>query len=361
MNIYCDKSGYTGRESAVKVQPYAAYSAINFTLKELDDIKQYIYSNYNVQSNEIKGELLVNNSEGQKVIKYIFERYAKNIKLVYHDKKYALSMKIVEYGIEPYLSSNHIYYESNLNNFIARELYLLFITKPVTAEHLFKDFLLIVRGKIKKNDSLLGAYSRQNPLLDSLLNIITTQPSIVWEEIRTNRAVDKWILDVTTTSLLGLLSEWSKTGAELNVIRDNSKVLANNPQPDIIENCGETDVPGTTPDSKLKREICNKDSIKDTGMQIADLFSSTLLYCLNNESNEFSKFIMNIINKDCLCKPNSFCMLPGTSGMEDEFNENKEFYLTQMDMIRMDIKNRFRQTSHTLTLAQVYDHAQTIK
>jgi len=346
MKIYCDESGYTGSDLLEKNQPYFVYSAVNFSEKQLTEIKEYIYKNYNVQNNEIKGKLLVNNTKGQKVIKEIFKKYSKNARIVYHDKKYALSAKIVEYGIEPYLRSNFQFYKSNLNDFIATGLYASFILKEDSAEKLFQDFLLILRGKKEIDSNLLISLKNDNPLFEWLLEIITTKPSIILDEIQiADSEIDKWILDLTMTSLLGLLSDWSKNGAELDVVCDNSKVFINNPIFEIINKMGlignRKKILETPLGFKLKNIITIDDSKDNFGIQMADLFSSTIYYCLNNRETEFSKFILDIFVKDCLCTPASFCVLPKLTGSEKEFPHKKEYYYEFMNMIYLDVKARF--------------------
>ncbi|QMW03176.1 DUF3800 domain-containing protein [Spirosoma foliorum] len=111
MKIFCDESGYTGADLLERAQPYFVYSGIKLDDKATGEIKNYIYSNYNIQNSEIKGKLIVNNQKGREVISHIFKRYGKFARIVFHDKKYALAAKIIEYGIEPYLTSSEIFYK----------------------------------------------------------------------------------------------------------------------------------------------------------------------------------------------------------------------------------------------------------
>lgn len=134
MDIYCDESGFTGRNLLSEEQPYFVYSAIQLTNEELIDSKNILTSKYKLQSGEIKGAKIVGSTAGQKAILEIFEKYSSKTRLVYHDKKFALAGKIVEAGVEPYLTSNSHFYTSRLNIYIASGLYVYFMTKQSTAE-----------------------------------------------------------------------------------------------------------------------------------------------------------------------------------------------------------------------------------
>jgi hypothetical protein len=100
MNVYFDESGYTGGDLLEKAQPYFTYSALRISNKKLQEIKEFIYKNYKVQGEEIKGKYLVNSSKGQKLLLTVFENYSSYVRIVFHDKKFALACKIVEYGIK---------------------------------------------------------------------------------------------------------------------------------------------------------------------------------------------------------------------------------------------------------------------
>lgn len=347
LNIYCDESGYTGGDLLDKDQPYFVYSAVNFTESELKDIKNYIYTNYNIQNDEIKGKLIVNNKKyGQPVIKYIFEKYADKIRVVFHEKKYVLAAKIVEYCLEPYLTSNYFFYKSKLNDYIATRLYLSFISKDYTAEELFQNFLQLLRGKIEYNESMFINYSENNSLLDFLFKIINFNPSIVLKEIDSDNSgtVDKWILDLTITSIICLLTEWGKNADLLNVVCDNSKVFLNNPLFDFAKQMGKigrTEILDDYLGYNLNQDIEVKDSKGSIGLQIADLAASTVFYCLNNKESQFSKDIMDVVYKNCICRPNSFCVLPKISEIEKEFKVNNRLYQSLLYMIYMNVLSKY--------------------
>lgn len=345
MNIFCDEAGYTGPDLLEEKQAYFVYSGVSLDSEITIEIKNYIYANYNIQNEEIKGKLLVNNKSGQKVIRHVFNNYSKLARIVFHDKKYALAAKIIEYGIEPHLQSNYLFYTSKLNRFLATGLYASFITKNESAELLFDEFLLILRGKKTFNKSSFKSLSNKNPLIKWLIDIATSNPKVTLDEISAGEGrVEKWVLDLTMTSLLCILTDWSKNGDALQVTCDNSKVFIENP---IVETFNKMGVIGSKVDFlgvklgfNLKGKIENADSKSSIELQIADLFSSTVFYCLKNPDTQFSKEIMTIVQANCLCKPESFCVIPQLGIEMREFEPNKNFYYSLMYSIYKQVMNK---------------------
>ena len=346
MKIYCDESGFTGDDLLETNQPYFVYSAVSLTDEILDEIVNYVYNNYNIQNGEIKGKNLVNNKNGQNVVKYIFENYSQYARLVYHDKKYALAGKIVEYAVEPYLKSNFQFYQSKLHIYLASGFYLAFHINDYSAEALFEDFLALVRKKKTYEETIFYSSEKENDFLKWLFDIVSHSPEIMLNEIQhqDENPQTKWILDLTLTSLFGLLTEWSKNGEELEVICDDSKVFKNSSIIKSYNSMGlknsRAEFLGTTIGFNLKRDIVNSDSKSTIGLQIADLFSSTIFYCLKNMDSDFSKYIMAIVYKKCLCSPETFCIMPTIIEDVKEYdNEKLLFYRRFMAFIYNDVMN----------------------
>lgn len=343
MEIYCDESGFTGRNLLSEEQPYFVYSAIQFTKEELADSKNIIERHYKLQSGEIKGAKIVNSTVGQKAILEIFEKYSSKARLVFHDKKFALAGKIVEAGVEPYLTSNYHFYTSKLNIYIASGLYVYFMTKQSTAEELFTEFELIAKGKKPIEESLFANGGSGDDLISWVLSLISTNLSIFSNELTTEHSNSRWLLDLTMTSLLGLLSEWFKNGEELDVTCDNSRAFLENPVFEMIQKLGlngnTADILGTTLGFKLKKQIAHSDSKNSLGIQIADLFSSTVFFCLKNPDKEFSKKILSLVHENSTCTPQSFCLLPETD-LDGLFSEKLDMYHEHMMFILWDSLRR---------------------
>lgn len=338
MNIYCDEAGYTGRNLLSKEQPYFVYSALHLSDKEINSIKDIINANYPLQGGEIKGNKMVQSKAGQKAIRLIFEQYSKNARIVFHDKKYALACKVVEYCVEPFLRSNYHFYEIKLNIFIASKLYSAFLEKNNSAESIFDDFENILRGNLSVEESIFGTLEANDPTVEWILKIVNSQRGKLNEELKNdNDKVDLWLIELTTTSLLALLSEWYKFSIDLKVSCDNSRAFLNNP---VFENLKELGFNGNRVkilDSeigfKLDGEILNVDSKENLGIQIADLFSSTVFYCLNSERTDFTRLILSLVYRNSICTPETSCILPEDLD-RDEFQMNKEYYAQFMDYIQ---------------------------
>lgn len=333
--IYCDESGYTGNDLLEKNQPYFVYSGVCLDDKTTTEIISYIHNNYNIQNNEIKGKQLVNSEKGRRVIENIFENYANCARVVYADKKYTLACKIIEYAIEPFLESNGWFYGSRLNEYLAIELYFAFITSETSAENIFKELLLILRGKKTLEETTFQHLSINNSIIKWIVDIIGSNPQIVLDEIQdTNGDTLSWILNLTETSLLGILSEWSKNGERLKVTCDNSKIFNDSPLIESLNQRGLNSIfieyPAGNLGFSLEEEIQTGDSKHFSELQIADIFSSALFYCLKNKESKFSKKILAIVYKECICIPYSFIIVPPLLWYKELSTKQREDYHIMM-------------------------------
>lgn len=343
MNIYCDEAGYTGRNLLSQEQPYFVYSAVYLCDQEINSIRKIIDTNYPLQGGEIKGSKMVQSGAGQKAIRLIFEKFSQNARVVFHDKKYALACKIVEYCVEPFLRSNYHFYEIKLNIFIASKLYSAFLEKNNSAESIFEDFENILRGKLSVEDSIFGTIEASDPTVEWILKIVNSQRDKINDELKNeNDKVDLWMIELTTTSLLALLSEWYKFERTLKVFCDNSRAFLNNP---VFENLKKLGINGrrvkildNEVGFKIDGEICNVDSKENFGIQIADLFSSTVYYCLNCEKSNFSKSILQLVYINSICSPGTSCIIPENLN-QGEFQVNKEYYALFMDYIQGNLRS----------------------
>jgi len=321
--IYCDESGFTGQDLLEDSQPYFVYSAVRLNDLDKEAILKLIRDNYHLQANEIKGKHLVQNSKGQQTIIKLFEQHGSKARMVYHDKKFALAGKIFEYAIEPYIEANQRIYESGFHKFIATGLYVYFMKQKEDAEQLFKSFLHELRGNRTDAVADFDHSGVDYSILYWVFEIIKSNPEIFYNEVQTARSVDRWILDLTTTSLSVLLTEWSKNGDSLSVVCDNSKVLADS---EIIDGMNETGrmrsrakILDQNFGFSLSQDITLGDSKNEVGLQIADLFSSALAFSLNHRDIDFSRRIYERFVAESSCKPNTYCIVP-----DFEMIQNKE-------------------------------------
>lgn len=348
MKLYCDESGYTGSDLLNNNQPFFVYSGVLINDITVDEILAYIRNNYNIQKGEIKGKKLLSSPKGKSVIQYIFENYSKNVRIVFHDKTYTLAAKIIEFGIEPYLHSNTQFYKSRYNVYLAYGLYLNFITKQKSSIELFNELLSILRGNKLITELKLDQIQYNNKIDELILEVILSNTKIIEKEMfNKSGKVEKWILELSTTSLHSILSEFAKTNNELEVICDNSDVFNNNIVYDSLNEMGLKGVKysflNTSIGFKLKGKITNADSSKVNGLQIADIFSSTVFNCLKNPRDIFSKTILDIVSKNCRCLPNDSCIMPNVNHTK-LLLENINTY----SQIEDELRSKFRSKTHTL-------------
>lgn len=336
VKIYCDESGYTGANLLEIHQPYFVYCGVRLTDEEKQDAVRIVYDSYQVQG-EIKGRNLVQSEKGQNVVLKVFEKYAPNARIVFNDKKYVLAAKIFEYAIEPNLKSNALAYESRFNIFIASGLYAYFMASGKDAEEIFKLFLSELRGQ--NNEKSIFSFRHEEIdyyIFQWVFEIVKHNPQIFYSEIRTDGKVDSWILDLTSTSLMGILTDQGKTGDELTVICDQSNLFKENRLIEQLNKMGRSKAQGVLLGHQLgfnlAEDISMLSSKNENGLQIADLFASTTAYSLIHKETEFSKAILDIVLNKCLCKPAAFCVMPDFSLIDDK--AQIAFYLKFMDLIR---------------------------
>lgn len=343
MELYCDEAGFTGNDLLEISQPYFVYTAVNFTQDEINQILQEIHRRYPVQNGEIKGKNLVKNLKGQALIKDIFRRYGNRVKFVYHNKKFALAAKMVEYGIEPFLSSNGSFYAEGLNRYLASGLYYSLEAKRPSAEGLFTDFQQILRRKEPPTTALLSKHKTKDLVLQWFLSIVQKRPETILESMTTGvDQVDKWIADLTTTSLFGLLSTWGQHGTITRVICDDSKVFTDSPVVDSFNAIGKARKRLTVRDSVIGYDLDAPlkfgSSVSHGGIQLADLFSSVIYYCLTHRPESITREIFHIIDNTPGMMQSQLCLDPQPSTLAKEFTERQVIkYQVMMQAIKREV------------------------
>ncbi|HHQ6624498.1 TPA: DUF3800 domain-containing protein [Serratia fonticola] len=305
-NIYFDESGYTGDNLLHKEQKYFSYGSVASSDEESKDVVQHIIKKYNIQNGELKGSKLVNSDKGLRAVDEILTIFDGRIRSVVSDKKYALAGKYYEYVFEPALAEkSSIFYDLNFHRFIANYLHVELVSKDETAELLHNDFELIMRSKKNATDIFITPSSAERTqVFNDILDFTNYNKEKIQEEIDSLEGVgsQKWILDLTTTSLFNLLADWGQRYEQVNAICDNSKPLAKNKDfYDVMIQRTERKyqivrgqkLPMTF---NLANEIIFSDSKETYGIQIADVIAATSIYMLNvNKTND--KFYKKWINR----------------------------------------------------------------
>jgi hypothetical protein len=295
--IYCDESGFTGNDLSNIQTPYFSYASVAVSNYEAEQFVKYLINKYQIQNNELKFEKLKKYNKGRRAISEILERYSNCTKLVIHHKKYILACKFFEYVFEPVLADkSSIFYEIKFNQFISNLIYLHLQFEPQSAEDLFLGFEKMMRSKdINELENLF--YSSKVSEIEGFLNLIRIfcihHRDLILEELESlnGSGTGKWILDLTSSSLVALLGEWGQQFQELEVFCDHSKPLQD--QPDyfnaMIGNSNQLfiEIAGKKhPLSfNLKKQVNFVDSKNCYGIQIADVFAGCSAFVAKDRLN----------------------------------------------------------------------------
>jgi len=133
-------------------------------------------------------------------------------------------------------------------------------------------------------------------------------------EVKTDGEIDKWILDISTSSLHHLLATWGEEFAALTVYCDKSKPIEHNK--DVFDHfigfkeAYYAEIMGKRfrVTYNLSKAIEFVDSKDFSEIQIADLFASSINYSVTNPSEDFSQKIMEKAENSII---KQFSVVPG--------------------------------------------------
>lgn len=299
MEIYCDESGFTGNNLHDGDQPFFVYSAV--MIKEIDaaQILEELRGKYKLQKGELKGKNLVKTEKGRQALMDLFVRVADRTKTVVHDKKYALACKVFEHFFEPVLSAKcSFFYEYNFHRFIAAIVHDSFLAGEQDVELLFNEFVSIAKGDRSSFSSQAFSETHYPDLLKLVFEFIKLNGDETTADLHNHRKYDQWILDLSVTSLHGLLSEWGRLDVPMQVTCDVSKPLAESPFSDFaVGTVHHLDLLFSGQKVRfsfpLKQPVSFHQSKNSPGLQVADLVSSGLCYAfkVKEKRDPFAKNI----------------------------------------------------------------------
>lgn len=303
--IYFDESGNSGNNLLDSAQPLFCYLGLedsNNTVinKFLSLKKEHKYS----EQLETKGANLSKSQKGQKFLIALWNEFGDSAKFVLHDKKFALACKMFEYVYEPVFANvSTLFYQINFHKYIAISMYDLFSQNDSTAEQLFNGFYAFIKDK--------GQVSLSNHIISC--NIMKTSPLFYFGEFcsqyKTEIAsdidftdkADKYILDLTLTSLYNLLGCFSAGSPEpMEVHCDNSKPIANDMSfwEAFINNENIVYAPFFDSSFQLTFNITQKPILEDSKevvqLQIADLLVSSIYQAYLHPDLNFSNDIKKL-------------------------------------------------------------------
>lgn len=302
--IYFDESGFTGNNLLDLAQPVFAYAGVALDSADALSLHSEIISRFQLQGNELKGKNLVQSRLGREAISWLLSECKDNAFVTISNKNYALAGKFYEYVFEPVLRhENSLFYAVGFHRFIANLLYVLFEARSEHARQILDEFEALMRTKdlsfLRRllNPAGMGI-SFSNPL-DQILTFGLCHIDKIREEIDGLSEIDgvsRWALELTTTSLFWLLSQWSERFDTMEVFCDQSKPLYEN-QSAFDAMVGRTDRVymklGNQPEMALTYNLAGPivflDSKESPGIQIADVITSSIAHAYKNPEEDYSK------------------------------------------------------------------------
>lgn len=295
-NVYFDESGFTGNNLLSKDQPFFSYAAVVTDDEESKQFVDYIINKYSIAAEELKGSTLVNSKRFQPAVDEILNHFRGRMRVVVNEKKYALSGKFFEYIFEPVLAAkSSIFYNLKFHLFISNIMYFSLIAKDEHSELLHSRFEDFSRGKILVNsfiEPVVG--SKNSEIMMDIHDFAKNNISIIEEEYEglEGTGIDKWLLDLTTTSLYNLLCDMSSKFGTLRAICDSSKPLITH-QDSFNEMIGNDEIVFETFHDKkipitfkLSEPMILSDSKVTHGIQIADVVAAASIYVLNKKKSK---------------------------------------------------------------------------
>ena len=332
MPIYCDEAGNNGNDLLQESQPYFVYAALNIQEADAEQMVQHLKTTYRLQGVEPKGVNIVRTKHGQAAILDLYERYADQVRIVYHHKKYALACKFFEYIFEPAISSfNMLFYRSNFHRFIANVVFEGLMLNPGSPEKIFREFQLFVKGE--NFDGIFNALKANRPsdiFISQIIEYAILHKEAIVKDIQSGGGVEPWILDLAQSGLYDLLIQWGQEIGELTVFCDTTHALKH-----VVENhlvyepnqevrrwdpFGDGEIPINF---KLSAPIVLTSSKKHAGIQLVDMFASSVYYTLKNPEDEFAKKLFPFITKitentgrKCIMPQPNLYSTPGTPSFD---------------------------------------------
>ena len=303
--IFFDEAGYSGNNLLDKAQPLYCYLGFDDSDNSAVDrfLKLKAAYKYPVEM-EQKGANLSKSATGRNFLTDMWYEFGNSSKFVLHDKKFALACKMFEYVYEPVFTDvNTLFYQINFHKYIATAMYDLFCKNDSTAEQLFQNFYAFIKEK--------GADSLNSYIL--ACGIVKTSPLFYFGEfcnqhrdeiasdIDFTSKTDKYILDLTLTSLYSLLGCFSAGSPEAMEIHcDKSKPVENDRSfwKAYINN--EKIVYDTVlgSNAQLTFNITQEPNLEDSKnvmqLQIADLLVSSVYQAYLHPDSDFSEKIKKL-------------------------------------------------------------------
>lgn len=347
--IYCDESGFTGNNLSDSKDTWFSYASVAVNHHDAEAFVKHIIKKYKIQSNELKFGKLKKTNKGQKVISEVLNKFNEQAKVIIYHKKYNVACKLFEYIFEPVLAANNsIFYGLKFNQYVANLLYCFLQCNSKSTEYLFNSFEEMMRTKdFAKLESffyiLLEHQETEETLqdiqeiLDLIKQFCISHKNIISKELSSleDTKTGKWVLELTSTSLASLLSDWGQQFYKLEVFCDQSKPLQEQPEffnamigntTQVSINTGEQVHPLSF---NLKQPIQFVDSKQYPGIQIADIFAGATKFIFQENSAMATEVLSEEILKNWTTNIRKCCI--GDSVIPDYEQLNMDKVLPQLN------------------------------
>lgn len=298
--IYFDESGFSGNNLRDDGSPYFVFAGVLIDPQEAEALVSEVKKACRIQG-ELKGANLTKHPNGRKAISTVLERSASKAKVVIADKKFALAGKLFEYIFEPAISANSKFlYNAGFHAFVANILYAAWQAQPETTGVLLKAFQESMRSLDQKHiDGLsavfTGAADKDSPqsLVFRFAQANKEAIGSEMDDLGNENPAGRWVLDLSTTCLDGLLASWGETLDGMKVICDSSKPLKEMQEPfrwrvgydgekQYVEIGGRRKLLTYS----LAEPIAFGKSHEFPGLQLADVIASAISYAMRNQEDE---------------------------------------------------------------------------
>lgn len=352
--LYFDEAGYTGNNLLDKDQAFFCYLGI-----ESDSDKEKLFASlkkkYNYIDSEVKGKNICRSNKGQKFLTELWDNFGPSVKYVIHNKKYALACKLFEYTYEPVFSEvNTLLYGMGFHTFMASFFYTGFIASDKTAESIFNGFYQFVKEqKPGYRLELLGHKPEKDHPLSWFYNFCVNNKKEIVSDIDFNSEIEHWLLDLTSTSLFSLLTQFAGNSAEpLKVFCDESRPLFADTSMHNIMIGDERVLYQYLAGKKLRINFNLQEAIipaksKDIlSIQIADILAASICYAVKNEKTEFGQMIIKNTASSFI---NDNSILP-LNLISDVSISNRDIYLRLMYELS-------RKTNKSKKIQEIYKYS----
>lgn len=302
--IYFDEAGYTGPDLTNNQQPYFTLASIRMTDDEIIRVKQDI--GYCEWGKELHFKRMYKNPQGQKMLDKIFNHSLMNdnhVLLSFANKRFCIYAHIVNVLIETWYHNNGInLYEKAMNLILANCLYYYSVSHPnkKLVEEFENNFVIMVREPSKK--SVANFYRTTDKLRkdadtnEEFFYLLSEIPRTIQyiEEALTN---EKFYIDLTIPLFSLSIQEWyKKTGTKEDILFDSSEPFYANKK--LLEHLRDMNVPETVVGYGKGKHVyplpvCNMEiakSYEEFGIQLADVFASSLCFVLTPRNDKFVKY-----------------------------------------------------------------------